>query len=288
MTTHSTVLVLGASGMLGNAVLRFFSKSPGHLAIGTVRSQDALQLLPPVLHSRIIDGVGVENDDTLQRLFAQVRPDVVVNCVGLVKQLAQADDPLAAIPINALLPHRLLRFCNEGEARLIHISTDCVFAGTRGMYREEDPPDAQDLYGRSKLLGEVDGEHAVTLRTSVIGPELDSAHGLLSWFLAQRGRVKGYTQAVFSGLPTVELARVLRDFVIPRADLRGVYHVSAEPIRKYDLLTLIAQHYGLSIEIEADRQVVIDRTLDSSRFRRLTGYVAPPWPDLVSAMHQFG
>jgi len=288
MGQQSTVLILGASGMLGNAVLRFFSQSPDYLAVGTVRSRGALQLLPQALHSRIVQGMDVENAGALLQLFSQVRPDVVINCIGLVKQLAQADDPLAAIPINALLPHRLLRLCKEGGARLIHVGTDCVFAGTRGMYREEDPPDAPDLYGRSKLLGEVDDEQAVTLRTSIIGPELDSAHGLLSWFLAQRGRVKGYTHAVFSGLPTVELARIMRDFVIPRADLHGVYHVAAEPIRKYELLTLIAQRYGLSTEIEADGQLVIDRSLDSSRFRGLTGYVSPPWPDLVNAMHQFG
>lgn len=286
--TQSTVLILGASGMLGNAVLRFFSQSPDYLAIGTVRSRDALQRLPQALHSQLVPGLDVEDADALQQLFARVRPAVVMNCVGLVKQLARADDPLAAIPINALLPHRLLRLCKSAGARLIHVSTDCVFAGTRGMYREEDPPDATDLYGRSKLLGEVDDEQAVTLRTSIIGPELDSAHGLLSWFLAQRGRVKGYTHAVFSGLPTVEIARIMRDFVIARADLRGVYHVAAEPIRKYELLTLIAQRYGLSTEIEPDGQLVIDRSLDSSRFRGLTGYVSPPWPDLVDAMHQFG
>ena len=288
MGKQSTVLILGASGMLGNAVLRFFSQSPDYRAVGTVRSRDALQRLPQALHNQVVPGLDVENADALQQLFARVRPAVVMNCVGLVKQLAQADDPLAAIPINALLPHRLLRLCKSAGARLIHVSTDCVFAGTRGMYREDDPPDATDLYGRSKLLGEVDDEQAVTLRTSVIGPELDSAHGLLSWFLAQRGRVKGYTHAVFSGLPTVELARIVRDFVIPRPDLHGVYHVAGEPIRKYELLTLIAQRYGLSTEIEADSRLVIDRSLDSSRFRRLTGYVAPPWPDLVAAMHQFG
>ena len=282
------VMVLGASGMLGHAVLRLFAQSPGYSAVGSARSAGVLRLLPQELRDRVICGVDVENIDSLTRLFASTRPDIVINCIGVVKQLAEADDPLTAIPINALLPHRLARLCDVARARLIHMSTDCVFAGTKGMYREEDASDARDLYGRSKYLGEVDYPHAVTLRTSIIGHELNSAHGLVGWFLAQQGRVKGFTHAVFSGLPTVELARVMRDFVIPRPDLRGLYHVSAEPITKYDLLHLVAKVYGKSIEITPDDTLVIDRSLDSSHFRELVGYAPPGWPELVRTMHQFG
>jgi dTDP-4-dehydrorhamnose reductase len=287
MGKELTVLVLGASGMLGNAMLRSFSESPAYSVIGSVRSASVLSQLPKALHDRLICGVSVDNLDGLLELFNRVRPDVVVNCVGVVKQLAEADDPLAALPINSLLPHRLLRACKMMDARLIHISTDCVFAGTKGLYREEDVADARDLYGLSKLLGEVDDPHAVTLRTSLIGHELNSAHGLLNWFLSQKGRVKGFTRAIFSGLPTVELARVLRDVVIPHPELRGVLHVAADPISKHDLLTLIARVYQVSIDIEPDGALVIDRSLDATRFRELTGYVAPSWPELVRAMHQF-
>ena len=282
------VLVLGASGMLGNAVLRLFAQSDGYSAVGSARSAGVLRVLPPDLRDRVICGVDVENVDSLTRLFAATRPDVVINCIGLVKQLAEADDPLAAIPINALLPHRLARLCDVAGARLIHMSTDCVFAGTKGMYREDEPSDAQDLYGRSKYLGEVDYPNAVTLRTSIIGHELNSAHGLVGWFLAQNGGVKGFTRAIFSGLPTVELARVMRDFVIPRPELRGLYHVSAEPINKYELLKLVAQFYGKSTEITPDDKLSIDRSLDSSRFRSLTGYAPRTWRELVRTMHQFG
>ena len=215
-------------------------------------------------------------------------PDVVVNCIGLVKQLAQAEDPLVAIPINALLPHRLARLCDLAGARLIHLSTDCVFDGSRSMYAESDCSDAKDLYGRSKYLGEVNYGNAVTLRTSIIGHELSSAHGLVNWFLSQQGEVKGYTRAIFSGLPTVELARVLRDFVITKSELRGMYHVSAEPISKFELLGLVAQTYGKTIEITPDASVAIDRSLDSSRFRGVTGYAPPSWLNLVRDMHQFG
>jgi dTDP-4-dehydrorhamnose reductase len=286
--TETKVVVLGASGMLGNAVLRVFGGSPGYSVVGSVRASSSTRLLPKDVQDRVVAGFDVENVDSLARLFSEQRPQVVINCVGVVKQLAEADDPLAAIPINALLPHRLARLCALVGARLIHVSTDCVFAGTKGMYREDDLSDAKDLYGRSKYLGEVDYPHAVTLRTSIIGHELNSAHGLVAWFLAQQGGVKGYTRAVFSGLPTVELAHVMRDVVIPRPELRGVYHVSAEPIAKYDLLQLVAQTYGKRIEIAADDKFVIDRSLDSSRFRELTRYRAPSWPDLVRSMRDFG
>ena len=282
-----SVLVLGVSGMLGNAVLRVFAKSDEYSVIGSVRSGDVLHLLPSELRKQVICGVDVENTDSLIRLFTQLRPDVVINCIGLVKQLAESEDPLASIRINALLPHRLARLCEVAGARLIHIGTDCVFSGTKGMYREKDESDAQDLYGRSKCLGEVDYPYAVTLRTSIIGHELNGAHGLISWFLSHHGPVKGFTRAIFSGMPTVELARVIRDFVVPRPGLRGVYHVSAEPINKFELLKLVAKVYGKKIDIEPDDKLVIDRSLDSSRFRELTGYQPPKWTELVRLMHEF-
>lgn len=284
-TRPTTVLVLGASGMLGNAVLQVFAQSPGYSVVGTVRSASALRLLPESVRGQVLVGVDVENLDSLARVLGQVRPQVVINCVGLVKQLAEADDPLAALPINALLPHRLARLCELVQARLVHMSTDCVFSGAKGAYTEDDPSDASDLYGRSKLLGEVDYPHAVTLRTSIIGHELNSAHGLVGWFLAQRGRVKGYRRAVFSGLPTVVLAGIIRDHVLPHPELHGVLHVSAAPINKFELLSLVAKVYGSATEIIPDDTVRIDRSLDSKRFRAKTGFVADEWPELIRRMH---
>lgn len=284
---QTRVLVLGASGMLGNAVLRLFAQSPGYEAIGSARSSGVLRLLPDGLRDSVLCGVDVESFDSLTRLFVNARPDVVINCIGLVKQLAEADDPLAAIPINALLPHRLARLCDVAGARLVHMSTDCVFSGAKGMYTEADMSDAKDLYGRSKYLGEVDYPHAITVRTSIIGHELSGAHSLVGWFLAQQGSVKGFRRAIFSGLPTVELARVIRDHVLPHPELRGLYHVSAEPINKFDLLALIARAYGKTIAITPDDKLVIDRSLDSSRFREATSYQPEPWPELVRRMHEF-
>lgn len=281
------ILVLGASGMLGNAMIRVMSEKTDWQVCGTVRSVSAKRLFSDGIAERLIPGINVEQHDALMQAFIQTRPDVVINCVGLIKQLADADAPLAAIPINALLPHRLARLCEVAGARLVHMSTDCVFSGEKGMYTEADIADANDLYGRSKYLGEVDYPHAITLRTSIIGHELEGARSLVGWFLAQEGSVKGFKHAIFSGLPTVEMALLIRDYVIPHPELHGLYHVSAEPINKFDLLTLVAQAYGKLIEIVPEEQFVIDRSLDSSRFRQATGYVPKPWPDLVRAMRDF-
>jgi len=280
------VLVLGASGMLGNAMLRVMSEQDGWTVYGTLRSSNlALQALAP--RARLLFDIQADQPDSLISAFTQSCPQVVINCVGLVKQLVVADDPLEAIPINGLLPHRLAKLCELTNARLVHISTDCVFSGRKGLYVESDMPDANDLYGRSKLLGEVDCRNAITLRTSIIGHELSSSHGLIDWFLSQQGSVKGFTEAIFSGLPTCELARVVQDFVIPNTDLHGLYHVAAEPISKYDLLNIVNREYSKNLQIEADPRLKINRSLDPSRFKGVTGYVAPAWPQLIAQMRSF-
>jgi dTDP-4-dehydrorhamnose reductase len=288
MQASRTILVLGASGMLGNALLRFFSESEGFTTVGTVRSARAAAMLPEALRKNVIAGIDVQDVDSVTRLLTNVRPDLVVNCVGVVKQLAEADDPLVTIPINSILPHRLVRLCALAGARLVHLSTDCVFSGKKGMYSESDQPDCYDLYGRSKLLGEVDYPNAITLRTSIIGHELGGTQGLLNWFLSQQRQVNGYTKAIFSGLPTVEIARIVRDYVLPNPHLRGVYQVSAAPIAKFDLLRLVAEVYRKAIEIVPDEHLVIDRSLNSERFRLATGYAPPTWRELVATMHRFG
>lgn len=273
--------------MLGNAVLRLFAQSPEYQIFGSVRSASALRFLPSHLHPNIIADVDAENTDDLTRLFIMAQPDMVINCVGLVKQLAEAHDPLSAILINALFPHRLAKLCEAAGARFVHMSTDCIFSGTKGLYTEADASDAKDLYGRSKFLGEVDYPHAITLRTSIIGHELNGAHSLIGWFLSQEGSVKGFKRAIFSGLPTVEIARLIRDHVIPHPELHGVYHVSAEPISKLDLLTIVARQYGKRTDIVPDETFVLDRSLDSTRFRAATGFDPAPWPELIRLMHAF-
>jgi dTDP-4-dehydrorhamnose reductase len=283
-----TVMVLGASGMLGHAVVRVLAESmAADCVVAVARSTDIRLRFPELADVRTITGVDVENPDALASALERARPSTVVNCVGVIKQRDDAEDPLVALPINAIFPHRLWRLCRLIGAKLVHISTDCVFDGRRGGYLEEDVPNANDLYGRSKQLGEVIGPGAVTLRTSIIGHELGGAHGLVEWFLAQRGPVRGFTQAVFSGLPTVELAKVIRDHVLARTDLEGLYHVAAAPISKFDLLSIVADVYGKNVELVPNGDYRINRSLNGTKFNRATGYSAPVWRDLVELMHRY-
>jgi dTDP-4-dehydrorhamnose reductase len=278
------ILVLGVSGMLGNVVFRYFSEDKQFEVFGSARRAGIKNTFPVPMADRILMCSDVDNPDSLAQLFAAAKPDVVINCVGLVKQNADASDPLLAIPLNSLLPHRLARLCEIANARLIHISTDCIFAGDKGNYLESDLSDASDLYGRSKYLGEVNYKHAITLRTSTIGHELYSSHGLINWFLVQQGRITGYKKAIFSGLPTIELAHIIRDIVVHRPEFSGLYHVAAAPISKYDLLKLVAEVYNKPIDIDADENFVIDRSLNAAKFAQDFGYVAPDWPKLIRKM----
>lgn len=280
------VLVLGVTGMLGNAVFDVFSNDPAHEVWGTLRNGSALHFFPERSRSRLFTGLNALDQDALTSVLLKVRPDLVINCVGLIKQLADAGDPLVALPINSMLPHRLAHLCALGGARLIHVSTDCVFSGRKGGYLESDVSDAEDLYGRSKYIGELhDQPHAITLRTSIIGHELNSSHALVHWFLSQKGSVKGFSKAIFSGMPTVELALVMKNHVLPHPELNGLYHVAAEPISKLELLRLVAAEYGKGIKICPDDELKIDRSLNGERFRQVTGYVAPAWPELIRRMH---
>ncbi len=281
------VLVLGASGMLGNAVFRVLSEKKDWQVFGTVRTVTSKHFFQATIAEQLLVGVDVEQNDSLIKAFISSQPDVVINCIGLIKQLSEADDPLQAVPINTLLPHRLARLCELSGARLVHMSTDCVFSGDKGGYCESDASDAKDLYGKSKFLGEVNYPHAITLRTSIIGHELQSTHGLIDWFLSQQDSCKGYKRAIFSGLPTVVLAKIIRDIVIPRPELHGVYHVAASPISKFDLLKLVAQVYGKSIEVTPDDRVVIDRSLNADRFGEATGYITQEWQEMINLMYSY-
>jgi dTDP-4-dehydrorhamnose reductase len=281
-----TVLVLGAAGMLGSTIFRAFWSSGNFDVVATIRDASTLRFFTTEQASALLTNIDVLDGDRLISLLNSVQPDIVINCVGLIKQFASANDPLVALPINALFPHRLARLCSLARSRLIHISTDCVFSGLVGNYTEGDVSDAYDLYGRSKFLGEVvEYDNAVTLRTSIIGRELNSTHSLVDWFLSQEDKVEGFEKAIFSGLPTSVLAEIIRDVVVPHNTLTGVYHVSADPISKFDLLHLIARQYDKDIKIIPDSRVVIDRSLNSSKFMEKTKYKAPDWPELIRRMY---
>ena len=280
------IMILGATGMLGHVLFSVLSGRSDLEVQGTGRTIEGFdRWFPPDLRGKIRGGVDAERFESVLGALEAVRPEVVVNCVGVIKQLPAGKDPLVSIAVNSLFPHLLARACREAGARMVHVSTDCVFSGEKGNYREEDRADASDLYGRTKLLGEVDSPGCVTLRTSIIGHELEGRHGLLEWFLAQEGKVKGFARAVFSGFPTVEMARIVAERVIPNEGLAGLYHVASAPIAKYDLLQLVAERYGKTIGIERDEEFACDRSLDASRFREATGYEPPAWSGLVARMH---
>lgn len=285
-TGKPSILVLGASGMLGSTIFRKFHAIDNFRTFGTIRRPEGLKHFSEEQGQRIIAHVSFESEADILRAFAASRPDIVINCVGIIKQLPNANDHLESLAINAVLPHRLANYCKMVGARLIHFSTDCVFSGAKGQYVESDHADAYDLYGRTKYLGEVDYENAITLRTSIIGHELSSAHSLIDWFLTQSSETKGFRKAIFSGLPTIEVAEVLRNFVIPNERLRGLYHLSVNPISKLDLLRMVASTYERTINIVPDDKVVIDRSLNSDRFRNATGFAPKPWTQLVEDMHR--
>jgi dTDP-4-dehydrorhamnose reductase len=277
------ILVLGATGLLGNAVFRSMAKAPDVRVIGTIRHEAARGRFAPEQAACLTVVEDIENPDGLARLFDEARPDVVVNCIA-VGRPAPAD-PMRSILVHSVLPRRLSHLCMVAGARLIQIGSDGVFSGKRGAYTENDAPDADDIYGISKLLGEVTEAHAITLRTSIIGHELQSGSGLLEWFLSQQGQCRCYTRAIFSGFPAIVLADLIRDVVIPRPDLNGLYHLASEPISKFDLLRLVAERYGKTVELIPDHRPGPNLSLVADRFEKATGYVAPNWPMLVDLMY---
>ncbi len=275
------VLILGGTGMLGHKLWQVLrDRHEAHVAARLGWNfWDRLGLYQA---ERFHGGLEAAKPDTLLQVMARVRPEVVVNCVGIVKQVAAATDPIASLTVNALFPHRVAQACRDAGARMVHLSTDCVFSGNKGGYTEADTPDPEDLYGRSKLLGEVIGPGCLTVRTSMIGRELSRQSGLLEWFLSQRqGGVRGYTNAIFSGFTTRALAEVLARVIEERSDLTGLYHVAGEPISKYALLKKLSAAFALRIEVEPYAELRCDRSLDGTRFRLATDWQPPSWDEMI-------
>ncbi|NNM59929.1 MAG: SDR family oxidoreductase [Legionellales bacterium] len=324
---NKRVLVLGSAGMLGHKVCELLSSYSKRLDFGLDGSERvegvytkymteeerasnnaqnssvksisgfeviaAFRVAPQELEScyrgvHILDKVDVLDDSTLRKTFIEVRPDIVINCIGIVKQLNEAYDRYLSVAINSFLPHRLSRLGDEYNARLYHISTDCVFNGKKGMYQESDLSDAEDIYGKSKFLGETDDTemNALTLRTSIIGRELKSStHGLLEWMIKQQGKkIKGFTKAIYTGFTTTEFTHVLIRLINEYPTLHGLYHLASDPISKYDLLNLINDIYELDVVIEPDNEFVCDRSLVMTRFKEATSYCAPTWGKMITDM----
>jgi dTDP-4-dehydrorhamnose reductase len=280
-------LILGGDGMLGHELqLRW---SPRHEVWVTLRkARGAYGPRAEAFGPRALFGVDARLDGPVAEALSRARPEVVVNAVGIVKQREAAHDPVLSIEVNALLPHRLARLCRAAGARLVHVSTDCVFSGARGGYTEGDAPDPVDLYGRSKWLGEVaDQPHVLTLRTSIIGLELSRATGLVEWFLAQRGTVPGYRRAIYTGLTTAELSRALEQLALEPgpAPLHGLWHLAAARIDKHDLLTRLARRLGRTdVTIVPDDAVACDRSLDGRALEARSSYRVPSWDAMLDEL----
>jgi len=280
------ILILGVSGMLGSTLLKYFDKNVTFNVHGTVRSLKSIDFFPTELKNSITSSVDATNFESVINIVKLFQPELIINCIGIVKQIASSNDPLIAIPINSVFPHKLAKLSQEQGAKLIHISTDCVFSGSKGMYVEDDTPDAQDLYGLSKRLGELHSQQSLTIRTSIIGHELARGTSLIDWFLDQKDHVLGFENAIFSGLPTVEIARIIQEYVIPFPNITGLYHLSADSISKYDLLCLVSEIYKKDIQIKRDGSLRIDRSLNSNMFRRKTGFLPLTWPKMIKLMYE--
>jgi dTDP-4-dehydrorhamnose reductase len=262
--------------MLGGKLLQ-------HLAKGF----DVFATSRQASEGRVLGGVDVNDFDRVAAVIDDLAPAVVINCVGVIKQRPEASDPLITIPVNALFPHRLAAHCRRRAARLVHISTDCVFSGRRGPSNEDDVPDPVDLYGRTKLLGEVEGSGALTLRTSIIGREAGTKLGLVEWFLSQPdgARVRGFRRALYTGVSTTTAANAIAHVLAHHADLDGLWQLAAEPISKFDLLLLLRARFGRRVDVDADDEFVCDRRLDGSRFASRVGFVAPSWTEMIEEIH---
>lgn len=284
---YGNILIIGVSGMLGSALFKILSEL-NYNVYGTVRSLKDNSFFKESELKRIVQDVDVLNLDDLIALFNQIKPSIVINCVGVIKQQTSSKDPLVVIPINTMLPHRLSKLCSLVNSRLILISTDCVFDGLKGNYIESDKPNADDLYGKSKELGEIsDQKHVFTIRTSIIGHELNSKRSLVDWFLNSNDSVDGFKNVIFSGLPTCELAKVMGTLIIPNKNLSGLYHISVDPISKNDLLNLIREIYNKDININLSTDIKIDRSLNSNKFKSEIGYNPPEWRELISNLYQY-
>jgi dTDP-4-dehydrorhamnose reductase len=278
------ILILGGQGMLGHKAFQILSRQ-FETYVTFQKARGAWQRFPMYQNAAAytITDVDARQFDTVVAALAQVRPDVVINCIGIIKQLEAAKNPILSLEVNALFPHRLALLCGAAGSKLIQISTDCVFSGNKGGYTEQDNPDPVDLYGRSKLLGEVTRFPALTLRTSIIGRDFVKNIGLIEWLWGNRGQqIKGFTHAIYSGFSTQALVELMAKIIVNHPDLYGLYHVASNPISKYELLKRVNEAAKLNIKIDPDETFYCDRSLNANLFQTTTGLQPPSWKQMIN------
>ena len=281
------LIVLGSTGLLGSTLLKYFSKQSNIKCYGIIRINSDINKLKNIKNVKLYK-IDYKNKNSILKVFNKIKPNLIINCIGVIKQLTHKNQLSEIIRINSFLPHYLTELANvKSKTRFIQFSTDCVFSGTKGKYKETDFAGAQDIYGRSKLLGELTYPNTLTLRTSIIGHELQTKYSLLNWFLDQKKPIKGYKNAIFSGLTALEIAKFLDKFIIPNKKLNGMYHLSGNTISKYELLNLVKSVYKKDIKIIIDKKVKINRSLNSNLLQKQTGYKPPNWTKLIQEMFEF-
>ncbi len=275
------ILILGATGLIGNNIFRYLNSCADLHVTGTYRSDKHLSFFTNFERDNLLF---YDFDQALpNEIFKKVKPDVVINLIAITKHVKESLDIPRMIQINSVFPHLLAKLCGEHSAKLIQISTDCVFSGGKGNYSEDDLTDDLTFYGRSKALGEVTYGGHLTIRTSAIGRELETKYGLVEWFLSENYSCFGYEKAIFTGLTARYLAHVISKHVLPCQSLSGLYHLSVNPINKFDLLSKLAKFYKKDIDIIPDSSIQIDRSLNSDSFKKATGFIAPSWDELIDA-----
>jgi len=273
--------------MLGSALFNVLSPVKNCQVFATSRTEDSKKFFHPEISKNLIPNIDVLDHYNLDSVFKMIKPDLVINCISINKSLLKKGNPEIVLPIYSILPNQLSHLSKKYVSRLIQISSDGVFSGKKGNYKETDFKDAQDIYGIAKSLGEINVSYALTIRTSIIGHELKNKNGLVEWFLSQRKECKCFSNSIFSGFPTVVLAEIIRDYIVPNKNLNGIYHIASKPISKCHLLELIKQEYGKKIKLSSNSKVKINRSLNADLFKKATGYVPPEWKDLIKSMHSY-
>jgi dTDP-4-dehydrorhamnose reductase len=270
------VLILGAGGMLGFTLLNYLNTKKNITLFGTIRNKS----LNKNLARKILNDVDAKKFSLLAIKIGKISPDVVINCVGIVKSEVE-DNVKNVTKINSKLPNFLNKLSKKLSFRLLHISTDCVFSGKKYKYSEKNLPDPIDFYGKSKLMGEFKSNKNIVIRTSIIGHEIKHKRGLLEWFLKQNSTISGYSKAYFSGLTTLELSKIIYEKFLFNIDLTGLYHISGKRINKYTLLKKISKIYNKNTPIKKDNTFKIDRSLNSSKFIKRTNYKKKSWDKMI-------
>jgi dTDP-4-dehydrorhamnose reductase len=284
MKSNKKVLILGVGGMIGHQMFR--SLKTQFEVHGTLKETIEKYKDFEIFDStNIFENCDAQNFDKIEQVLNQFKPDVILNCIGITLRKPEIKDELYAEKINSDFPQFLKNYTERSHAYLVHFSTDCVFSGKTGPYTEDSVPDAEDVYGRTKAKGEVQGSHTLTLRGSMIGRELVGKTELLEWALSQKDKkIKGYTKALYSGVTTSVMAGLIADLINRSEKLTGLYQVSSQPISKFELLQEINAAFKLNMTIEENDSYLNEKILKSEKLTNKIGFHSLSWNEMLDEL----